>query len=696
VKIPLNVVLTLFFSHAILYVLPLSPIRYSYKVDLAAADPNAMSSPRVGKPKIDRPAGQASSLSSSSSSSFFYLAFLVPLGAFAYLYASLPTMKLSQVFLSASNVLALGFGNDWEISNGQTRLLGSSYAVPGVDAVYDYLVIGGGNSGLTVAKRLAEHPDLSVAVVEAGGYYQTDSGNQSQIPAYNAYYDSAPATIDWGIYTTPQSQLNGRSIHYAQGKCLGGGTGRNAMAYQRGTKGSYDEWASQVGDQSWSFDSVLPYFQKSCNFTPPNYTKRGGPAIKVDPSAFSVSGGPLKISYWGYYLPVSAYFRQALDKLGFKENDAGILAGSLLGYAQYPSTLDPDAMVRDSSQTSFGQAAIQETTLQYYIRTLAKKIIFDGKTATGVQVTTAGKTYTLHARKEVILAAGALRSPQLLMVSGVGPQAELQKLNIPVVSNLPGVGQNLIDQPGFGIIFPVNVTTQHSLFSNATYAAEAVESFNNDRTGPLTLFGSNYILWEKLPNASLANIGSAGRNQLEKYPADWPDLQYIFNMQGEANNDTRNQASVVVTLQKPSSVGSITINSTDTEDNPIVDAAWLRSELDQRIGIESIRRARTFAQASDIVNGPEILPGDNVQSDADILAYLQNTTATSHHAVATCKMGKSSDPNAVADSNGKVLGGISGLRIVDTSVWPLLPPGQPMATAYMVAEKLAAVILKGN
>lgn len=173
----------------------------------------------------------------------------------------------------------------------------------------------------------------------------------------------------------------------------------------RGTIGSYQAWADEVGDQSYAFENILPYFQKSVQFTAPNYGKRGGPVVAYNPSAFSSSGGPLHVSFWNYFIPVSLYVQKALQSLGFKEN-GDIQSGRLLGFAQYPATLNAKTQIRDSSETSFGQEAIAKTRLQIYQRTLAKQILFKGKTASGVHVVTAGNSYTLSARKEVILAAG--------------------------------------------------------------------------------------------------------------------------------------------------------------------------------------------------------------------------------------------------------------------------------------------------
>lgn len=217
-----------------------------------------------------------------------------------------------------------------------------------------------------------------------------------------------------------------------------------------------------MGDDTFTFNNTLPYFQKSAKLTPPNYAKRGADtSVLVDLTAFTPAGGPLQVSYTNYYQPLSKYIKKAFSSLGFN-NIAGLNSGSLIGFSEFTLTIDPQAATRSSSETSFLQEALQSSSLQVYQRTLAKKILFDsGKRATGVSVVTAGVPYVLSARKEVILAAGAVsynylssymaasahvvqfRSPQMLMVSGIGPAATLNKLNIPVQSDLQGVGQNL-------------------------------------------------------------------------------------------------------------------------------------------------------------------------------------------------------------------------------------------------------------
>lgn len=241
--------------------------------------------------------------------------------------------------------------------------------------------------------------------------------------------------------------INGMKLSGPEGKSRDDSILTNG-AHIRGTVGSYDRWADLVGDTSYSLSNLLPYFKKGVHFTPPDITLRGGPPVAFDASAFDASSsGPLHVSFWNYYAPVSSYIARGLKRLGFSETGQ-IQSGSLLGYAQFPATLHPDKQIRDSSQTSYLDAAIAANTfanLQLYPDTLAKHILFAGnKTATGVHVSTAGAEYVLSARKEVIVASGPLRSPQLLLASGIGPAETLQKFNIPAVSTLSGVGQNLI------------------------------------------------------------------------------------------------------------------------------------------------------------------------------------------------------------------------------------------------------------
>lgn len=329
------------------------------------------------------------------------------------------------------------------------RFRPSAFGVAGQDASFDYVgeqllrtssstpihniffaVIGGGTAGITIASRLAEDPSISVAVIEAGGFYEVDNGNYSVIPGLSLSSPFLAATetypqqplMDWGLVSTPQSGALARRIHYAQGKTLSGSSALNALAYHRGTVGSYQRWANLTSDESYTFANLLPYFQKSCNFTPPNYTKRKAPnaTVKFDPAAFSTSGAPLQVSYSNWVDPALTWFQQAFAFIGLPISDDGFNSGSLGNHAAWlTSTIDPISGERSSSQSSFLEQAILKTGLIVYTQAQATKILFDSSVATGVSVTTQGVDYTIKANKEVILSAGVFHTPQLLMISGL-------------------------------------------------------------------------------------------------------------------------------------------------------------------------------------------------------------------------------------------------------------------------------------
>jgi choline dehydrogenase len=289
-------------------------------------------------------------------------------------------------------------------------------------------VIGGGTAGLTIAARLAE--TASVAVVEAGGYYEIDYGNVSVVPLNNLIAeDVADPTInfprrpyiDWELVTQPLANSNNRVIHYAQGKTLGGSSALNSMSYTRSARSSYQRWADQVGDASYTFDNLLPFYKESVRLTPPNLVKRNAANAtpEYDPNSFG-NGGPLDVSWNNWVDPTLTWLAKALQAVGLAINPKGWSAGDLNGGSWTPSTIDPSHATRETSQTSFLNYALANTSLKVYHHSLASKILFNGKKASGVSVSTNGSAvYTLSAKKEVILSAGTLHSPQLLMLSGI-------------------------------------------------------------------------------------------------------------------------------------------------------------------------------------------------------------------------------------------------------------------------------------
>lgn len=388
----------------------------------------------------------------------------------------------------------------------------------------------------------------------------------------------------------------------------------------------------------------------------------------------------------------------------------GLNAGILNGSAYSTLSIDPRNGYRSSSESSFLQAALQNGTAPtIYKNSLARRILFNGTTASGVLVTTAGPfgipslNYSLTARKEVIISAGVFQSPQLLMISGIGPRATLQQNGIQVLKDLPGVGQNMWDHVLFGANRRVNVLTASASLNSPVVAAKLADQFRTNASGPLAAFGAGYYGWEALPQPYRANLSSAAITALATFPSDWPELEWLpisaylgyqTNRQTEDPRDVYNYATINPGLIAPLSRGNVTISSADMTDPPIIDPNWLSDPADQELAVQSFKRSREIwsAIANITVGTAEYLPGLNVTSDDDILAYIQASLMTIYHAAATCKMGGSNDSMAVLDSQARVYG-TQSLRVVDASSFPFLPPGHPQSTVYALAEKIAADIL---
>ena len=597
-------------------------------------------------------------------------------------------------------------------------LLGTEFGLPGTNATFDYVIVGGGNAGLTLGSRLAQDRSITVAVIEAGGFYEIDNGNLSVIPGATTWYTGSDPKnynplIDWGFDTTPQVGANNRTIHYARGKTLGGSSARNYMMYQRSTVQAQQLWADQVGDDSYTWDNLLPFYLKSAHYTPPDLSRYVNTSNTQDDSAFSPTGGPLQVSFSNWVDSFGTWARRGLINIGMAQIP-GFHNGSLIGSAYATLTIDPRNAQRSSSESSFLQAALQNGTAPtIYKNSFARRILFNGTTATGVLVTTSGSygipdlNYTLTARKEVISCAGALQSPQLLMVSGIGPRQALLQHDIAVIKDLPGVGQNMWDHVSFGVGRRVNIPTASAALNNATLSLQNAQLYRNNATGPLSVLGAGYFGWEKLPQPYRSALTNATLAALAAFPADWPEIEWIptsafygwnLNRQTADPRDGYNYAMLNCAIITPLSRGNVTIQSADMTIPPLIDPNWLTEAADAELAVQAVKRQRevwAYLASQGVTVGDEYLPGANVSSDPEILAYVRNSTLTVFHPAATCKMGRSNDTQAVVDSHGKVFG-VQNLRIVDASSMPFLPPGHPQATIYAFAEKIAAEILDAN
>ncbi len=468
------------------------------------------------------------------------------------------------------------------------------------------------------------------------------------------------------------------------------------MIYHRATVGAHQMWADQVGDASYKFKNFLPYLKKSVTYTPPNNVLRlQNASTSYDVSSLQGSG-PLSVTFanWVYAFPTWA--ARAFTQIGIPFRPDGLQDGSLLGYAYTLYTLDAQSQTRASSETAFLSNSLDEPNYYVYPLTMAKKILFDSsRKATGVLVDTAGAQYSLSARKEVILSAGCIGSPQLLQVSGVGPAALLSSHSIPVIADRPGVGQNLQDQIVFGISRGVNAPTASS-YDSAAYSAAQAALFDSSAAGPLTDLGADMTAWEKV-TANMTSVSSTTRAALARYPADWPDLEYITfaGYFGNCNSFTTadpgdgiQYATMAVALGTPLSRGSVAITSPDAAVAPVIDPQFLTNPGDIEVAVAGFKRARQFWSASSIqpfLVGKEKYPGPEVTTDAQIAESIRNSFTTIYHGASTCAMGRANDSLAVVDPQARVYG-VSGLRVVDASAFPFLPPGHPQSTVckYLV------------
>ncbi|KAL8951236.1 MAG: hypothetical protein Q9222_002781, partial [Ikaeria aurantiellina] len=561
--------------------------------------------------------------------------------------------------------------------------------------------IGGGTAGLTLATCLAQNTSFTIAIIEAGSLYEITNGNYSVLPDL---YGSAPfysnaanffkqPLVDWGLVTTAQSGALNRKIHYPQGKTLGGSSGINAMAYHHGNAGSYTRWAEMVGDDSYTFPNLLRYFQNSCHFTSPDEAKRQTPnaTVRFDAGAFSDTGGPLEVSYGSWVDKSYTWFERALVAIGLPINAGGFSSGSLNGTSWITATINPTTGERSSSESSFLQHSLEVGNIFVYTQSRATKILFNSTKAYGVNVSTNDVSYSISARKEVILSTGIFHSPQLLMLTGIGPRAKLQEFSIPVISDLPGVGQNLQDQPIFRLSQGIDIPVRRQLLQKP----EALEQYVQNRTGPFSSL-PGLLAFEKIPAGLRGNFSQAALQSLKDLPVDWPEVELITSSMAGSNRSSL--ASFSTALAAPLSRGNVTITSSDIAVPPLIDLGWYTDSkgADTQVAVAAFKRLRqAIATIPNITVGPELSPGSKVQSDEDLLTYIRNTTVPLHHAGATCAIGKKNDTKVVIDTQARVYG-VQSLRVVGVSHLPFIPPGHPQSTVYMLAEKIAEDILMGR
>lgn len=597
------------------------------------------------------------------------------------------------------------------LAAAQDRLFSSAFGYPGRNASYDYVVIGGGTSGLTLASRLAA-TSASVAVVEAGGFYEVENGNNSVVPLYSltgiAFIDPSPGftpqpLMDWSLVSEPIPGAGGRQVHYAQAKTLGGSSSINTMSYIRPTKGSYDRWADTVGDDSFRWESMLQYFKRSVDLTPPNEENRNNTNATVlfDPSDYDAEGGPLQVSWLNWVDPTLTWLSRVLLSLGLTISPKGFSSGELVGHGAWvPSTIEPERAQRSTSESSFLRKAIKETGIIVYTHSLVTKILFNGTQAVGVSVNTQGVEYTLSATREVILTAGTFHSPQLLQVSGIGSREHLESLSIPVIADIPGVGQNLQDPILMSVSYPISTPSAQSLTNDPALNPGFVDEYVKFGTGPYSS-AAGFLAHERLPNSTLATLSDETRQKLASLPPDSPQLSFVAGAYSSGPGQTLGSLAAYMPLVF--SRGNVSATSSSVKDAPQIYLNWLSDPADVEMAVVAVKRLRTawaspFANTPGFKVGPEAAPGNAVQTDDEILEYIRAHTNQIWHPVSTAAMGREEDVasgRAVVDSRGRVFG-VQGLRVADASAFPFALPGHPQSAVYALAEKIADDIITGR
>ena len=527
----------------------------------------------------------------------------------------------------------------------------------------DYIIVGAGTAGCVLANRLTEDGTQTVAVLEAG---PKDDYLWIHIPIGYAKTMFHPV-YNWCYYTEPDPNMNGRKVFWPRGRGLGGSSSINGLIYIRGQSADYDRW-SEAGNNGWSWKEVLPYFIK-CEHN-------SDAKIAVRPT--HGTGGPL----WGTSIPTKHPLMDAIiaggEEIGVPHTDdfnGGDQEG--VGYFQ----LFTKHGWRCSGAVAYLRPAQKRKNLRVEVNARATRILFDGTRAVGVEYTQHGVTQTLRANREVLLTAGALQSPQLLMLSGIGPETHLREHGIKVLHHLPGVGGNLQDHLQLRNMYKVKqpITTNDDLQSLWRKMGIGWQ-WITQRSGPLAI-----------------GVNQGGMFTRILPESQTPDIQFHFSamtadMAGGLTHPWSGCTFSVCQL-RPESRGEVRLKTSNPLDAPAMYSNYLSHETDRHCAIESIKFSRKLARTKALEDliGEEYRPGNATQSDDEILEFARNYGATIFHPSGTCKMAPDTDPEGVVDARLRVRG-ITGLRVIDCSIMPTLISGNTNAPVVMIAEKAADMI----
>ncbi len=544
---------------------------------------------------------------------------------------------------------------------------------------FDYVIVGAGSAGCVLANRLSADPATTVLLLEAGN---ADRKMEIHIPA--AYAKLHGSVVDWSFWTEAQAALNGRRMYQPRGKTLGGSSSTNAMAYVRGNATDYDDWAA-LGNKGWSYQEVLLYFIRS---------EHNEQYDLLDPH-YHGNAGPLNVTYaTRFQTPLANAFVQACQQAGIRSNyDYNGVEQEGAGLFQF--TIKNGR--RHSAASAFLMPVLSRSNLKVITNAHTTQLLIQNDRATGVEFMT-GKNLTqqVRARKEVILSAGAFQSPQLLMLSGIGPVDTLRSVGIPVKKELPGVGQNLQDHVFTGIS---SLSSQRGSSANfhlkPLNQLKALAQFFWSRQGPMTMSPLEAVAFLKTDQAMLQTNPNRIDMQLHFAPVHFGSEGKVdfYNL---ATYPVTDGYTILPTLLKPKSRGYIGLRSNNPLDAPVIQPNYLAEEADRLVLLSGLRKAIEVIQADAFSPYSQgISMPVNYRSDDALWKHTQTVLESVYHPVGTCRMGPSgpgSDEQAVVDDTLRVRG-IEGLRVVDASIMPTIVSGNTNAPVIMIAEKAVDLIL---
>ena len=530
-----------------------------------------------------------------------------------------------------------------------------------LNQIYDYIVVGAGSAGCVLANRLSANPDTSVLLVEAG---IKDTNPWIHVPV--GYFKTMHnPKFDWCYKTEPDKGINGRSLQWPRGKVLGGSSSLNGLLYVRGQREDYDRWAA-LGNKGWSYDEVLPYFKKSED------QARGA-------DDYHGVGGPLKVSDLRLRRPIADFFIKAATQIGIPENpDYNGENQEGVGYFQQTAHKG----FRCSTAKGFLSPVRKRANLSVLTKAQTTRVLLEGKKAVGIEYFKSGQLHQASANREVILSAGAIGSPQLLQLSGIGPENLLNKVGVSVAHNLPGVGQNLQDHLQTRLVYKTRQRTLNDELNNIFKRGLVGIQYVLTRTGPLTLAASQVAIFTK------------SNPDVER-----PDIQFHMQpLSADKPGDGVHEFSAFtlsVCQLRPKSRGSVEIKSPDPLVHPEIHPGYLANAHDCQVAIDGIKLARRIADAPALKPHiiDEYVPGRQFETDEQLLETARQFSQTIYHPTSTCKMG--SDDMAVVDERLRVHG-IDNLRVVDASIMPEIISGNTNAPTIMIGEKAADMIIQDS